>query len=288
MPNPLVPKLSKWPFFAGDALLLAAAFSIFYQSKLPMGASQLSVASFCIAIGAVFGIMPFVLEYRTASKLAESSALTTVVSQLEKLDKMATQISGATGQWQTVQEQADKTAGLAQRIAERMGEEIKAFTEFLQRANDGEKATLRLETEKLHRAERDWIQVLIRMLDHTYALHQGALRSGRQDLIAQLGSFQAACRDAARRVGLTPFAAQESEPFNPECHQLTDGDNTPTTDAVVADTIATGYTFQGKLVRPALVRLQSDRDANDDGPEQAGPQASSEQTQFPLETAQAE
>src|SRR5262245_30227094 len=122
MPNPLEPKLSKWPFFAGDALLLAAAFSIFYQNKLPLGASQLSVASFCIAAGAVFSIVPFLLEYRAASKLAESSALTTVVSQLEKMDKLAGQLSGATSQWQSVQEQADKTAGLAQGIAERMGQ----------------------------------------------------------------------------------------------------------------------------------------------------------------------
>jgi len=285
MPNPLEPKLSKWPFFAGDALLLATAFSIFYQNKLPLGASQLSVASFCIAAGAVFSIVPFLLEYRTASKLAESSALTTVVSQLEKMDKLAGQISGATSQWQNVQEQADKTAGLAQRIAERMGQEVKAFTEFLQKTNDGEKANLRLETEKLHRAEREWLQVLVRMLDHTYALHQGAVRSGRKDLIAQLGSFQAACRDAARRVGLTPFMAQESEPFNPERHQLMDGDKTPTAEAVIAETIATGYTFQGKLMRPALVRLQSDRDSEDEASEPTTP---SEQTQFPLETAQAE
>jgi len=34
--------------------------------------------------------------------------------------------------------------------------------------------------------------------------------------------------------------------------------------------------------------LQSDQDSEDDGSEPSGPQASSEQTQFPLETAQAE
>ena len=288
MHNPLVPKLSKWPFFAGDVLLLAAAYLILHRGSLPLAVSQISFASLCVAGGAVLGIVPFLLEYRVAARLVESSALTTVVSQMDRLDKLAAQISGATGLWQTVQEQADKTANLAQTIAERMGQEVKAFSEFMQKVNDGEKATLRLEAEKMHRAERDWIQVLMRMLDHTYALHQGALRSGREDLIAQTGSFQAACRDAARRVGLAPFTAQESEPFNPERHQVTPGEAKPPGDAIVADTLATGYTFQGKLLRPALVRLQSESDPETESVEPVDARPPGEQTQFPLETAQAE
>ncbi len=133
---------------------------------------------------------------------------------------------------------------------------MKAFTEFMQRANDSERATLRLEVEKLRRAEADWLQVLVRMLDHVYALHQGALRSGQPNLIEQLGSFQNACRDAARRVGLTPFAPNEAEPFDAQRHQLVEDGAQPPPDAVVAETIAAGYTFQGRPLRPALVRLR--------------------------------
>ena len=126
----------------------------------------------------------------------------------------------------------------------------------MQRANDSERATLRLEVEKLRRAEADWLQVLVRMLDHVFALHQGALRSGQPGLIEQLGNFQNACRDAARRVGLTPFTANEAEPFDAQRHQLVEEGAKPPPDAVVAETIAAGYTFQGRLVRPALVRLR--------------------------------
>jgi len=75
-------------------------------------------------------------------------------------------------------------------------------------------ATLRLEVEKLRRVESEWLQVAVRMLDHVYALHQGACRSGQPHLIEQVGSFQNACRDAARRVGVTPFTANEGEPFD--------------------------------------------------------------------------
>jgi molecular chaperone GrpE (heat shock protein) len=257
-------KLHKTPFFIGDLMLLGAAFFIYFQSKLPMGAWQIFFIVLCVAGGAVLGIMPFLLEYRLALKLAEANALADVVPQIQNVQGVAQQISSATGQWQTVQEQADKTAGLAKQISERMSAELKGFTEFMQRSNDSEKANLRLEVEKLRRMETDWLQVSVRMLDHVYALHQGALRSGQPRLIEQLGNFQTACRDAARRVGLIPYAAIAAEPFDGQKHQLADVEAKAPAGAVVAETVASGYTFQGRLIRPALVRL-SNGSGNGDG-----------------------
>ena len=250
------PKLSKWPFFLGDGLLLGMACFISYQSKFALGHWELCFVVLSVLGGALLGIAPFLLEYDALVKLAEAGGLTTVVSQLRTLDGIAGQISGATSQWQEVQGSAEKTANTAREIGERMTSEVKAFTEFMQRANDSERANLRLEVEKLRRAEADWLQVLVRMLDHVFALHQGALRSGQPALIEQVGNFQNACRDAARRVGLTPFAANEAEPFDAQRHQLVEDGTTPPPDAVVADTVAAGYTFQGRLIRLALVRLR--------------------------------
>jgi len=180
-----------------------------------------------------------------------------------------------------VQGAAEKTANAARDIGERMASEVKAFTEFMQRANDSERATLRLEVEKLRRAEGDWLQVLVRMLDHVFALHQGALRSGQPALIEQVGNFQNACREAARRVGLTPFAANEAEPFDAQRHQLIEESATPPPDALVADTVAAGYTFQGRLVRPALIRLRENSAVAAPPPEAGDAQQSS----LPLETS---
>src|SRR5262249_25442517 len=125
----------------------------------------------------------------------------------------------------------------------------------MQKANDSEKATLRLEIDKLRRMESEWLQVLVRMLDHVYALNLAAVRSGQPKLMEQLGNFQIACRDAARRVGLTPFAPNPSERFDAERHEVLDGNGQPAADSTISETIATGYTFQGRLLRPALVRL---------------------------------
>ncbi len=256
MHDPNRPSLAKWPFFAGDALLLGAAYFVYARSELPMGAGQLAVAVFCVAAGALLSITPFLLEYRGLVRVWEAAALTSVVEQVRNLEALAVEIRHATAQWQNVQDGADKTVAAAQGIAERMAAEVKSFSEFMQRVNDTEKANLRLEVEKLRRGEGDWLQILVRMLDHVYALHQAGLRSRQPTLIEQLTHFQNACREAARRVGLTPFSAEPDEPFDPKRHQAVEGNGQPPDAARVGETVATGYTFQGRFLRAALVRLR--------------------------------
>jgi molecular chaperone GrpE (heat shock protein) len=258
MQESTAPRLAKWPFFLGNALLLALfAWFTLHQTKTRMNSWEVLGCLGCVALGAFFTIWPFVLEYRSAAKLMETATLTTVVSQVQNLDQLAAQIGGATAQWQTVQESADKTARTANEIAKSMADEAKSFKEFLQQANDGEKATLRLEVDKLRRIEAEWLQVLVRILDHVHALNRAAANSRQPNVIEQLGRFQSACHDAARRVGLTPFIATAEEKFDTQKHQLIDGQLKPVEGASVDETVANGYTFQGKLLRPAIVRLRN-------------------------------
>src|SRR5439155_26122208 len=98
--------------------------------------------------------------------------------------------------------------------------------------------------------------ILVRILDHIYALYQAAVRSGQSNLVEQLGLFQDSCRDVARRVGLVPFTAIPGESYDSKLHQLADSGAVPAAEARVAETVANGYSFQGQLVRPALVTLQ--------------------------------
>ncbi|HZL44202.1 MAG TPA: nucleotide exchange factor GrpE [Verrucomicrobiae bacterium] len=253
--SPMPPTLSKWPFFLGNVLLLALGALFFFQSRGPMGPWEMLACTLCIAVGAACAALPFVLEYRVRVKLSVADRLAAVTSQIQNLETLGAQISGATSQWQSVHESAGKIAGSAKAIADRMSAEIREFSQFLRESNDGEKSTLKLEVAKLRRAEEDWLQALVRMLDHIYALQQAAIRSRQPALIEQLGQFQNACRDAARWVGLTPFTAAPQEAFDPQRHKLADGDGSPGSGATIEETLATGYTFQGRLLRPALVRL---------------------------------
>lgn len=268
------PSVPKWPFFLGDAVMLGLAWFVYYTGK--NDAFTIGAVCACVALGAILGVMPFIFEYRITLKLAGSESLTDAVEQLKNLEGIASQISHATGQWQTVNDHSTKSVAAAKEIGERMTQEAKEFAVFMQKTGDTEKSTLRLEVDKLRRAEGEWVQVVVRLLDHTYALHSAAVRSGKTAVIEQLTHFQNAQRDVARRVGLTPFTATTGEPFDAAKHQ-TAGTETPAAGSIVGETVVTGFTFQGQLVRPPLVTIAKTQ-PTESAPEPAASPAAEEQT----------
>ena len=248
----------KWPFIAGQALLLVVAAAVIYKAAHPIAAVEVYVAVGCVALGALLSCLPFILDYRAAGKALEVNAVGAVADRLNDLKQYSDKIAAAADQWAHVQEatkgNTDKTVAAAKEIAGRMAEEIREFNEFQIKLNDTEKGALRLEVEKLRRVEADWLQVVVRVLDHIFALHNAAARSGNPDLADQISHFQNACREAARRVGLVPFHAAPEEKFDSQKHRA-HGVEHPPAEAVVAEMMAPGMTFQGRLLRPALVRL---------------------------------
>lgn len=258
-------KVPKWPFLLTDIVLITVAAVLVWKSKHPITPSEAGLVTAAVALGALLACLPFILEYRATSKLIELNALGEVAEKIQDLKHFTDRISSATDQWARVQEttqgQAEKTIAAAGGIAGLITSEVREFTEIQKKMNDAEKVALRLEVEKLRRTEGEWLQVVVRILDHIYALHTAATRSGQPELASQIGHFQNACRDAARRVGLVPFIAEPDEAFDPERHRV-HGNENPPAQAVAAETLAPGLTFQGRLIRPALVRLQ-DEDKDD-------------------------
>jgi molecular chaperone GrpE (heat shock protein) len=276
MSNQTELKLPKWPFFLGDAVLLALAFFICAQGgKAPLGGGQLLLVVLSVGAGAALAVVPFVLEYRAAARLVESSGLVSTVAEIQNLEMIAAQINAATARWQVVQEHSANSVSAAREIAGKMSSEAGSFREFLQKANDSEKANLRLEVEKLRRAEGEWLQVVVRLLDHTYALYRAAERSTQRTLIDQMGLFQNSCRDTARRMGLIPLVPAVNEAFDPQVHHLPESEAKPADGAQIRDILATGFTYQGRLIRPAMVVLQQAAGESAE-PEAASPNGSTE------------
>ena len=260
-----VPRLSKLPFYVADFVLIALAAWIMLKNPHPLAAVPLALMTGCVVLAFVFAVAPYVLEYQAQVKFAEADRLTDSVAQIGKVEQVAEQIRMATSLWQGVQEESGKTAAAAQEIAGRMTEEAKAFAEFMQKANDTEKGTLRLEVEKLRRAEGDWLQVMVRLMDHVYALNLAATRSGQRNVIDQLSHFQNACRDVTRRIGLVTLEAIADEAFDPDQHELIEDAATPAKGARIAEMLGTGYTFQGRLLRRPVVRLHADASTTSPG-----------------------
>ena len=252
-------QIPKWPFLTANAVLIAVAGGVVVKAAHPISQTEIYLAIGCVALGALLGCLPFILEYRAIKKLLEINAVTTVAEQLHDFKKYSAQIAAATDQWALVQDatkgNTEKTVAAAKEIAERMTTEIREFNDFQVKLNDTEKGALRLEVEKLRRTEGEWLQVVARILDHIFALHNAAARSGQPELAEQIGQFQNACRDAARRVGLVPIGAEAGEKFDAQKHRVHGVENPPA-EAVIAETLAPGISFQGRLIRPALVRLQ--------------------------------
>lgn len=257
MSEPVLARLPKWPFFAAAVLLLAAAGHIAWRSPTPFASAQLFIWVGAVLLAGVAGVAPFWAEYRVLARMVEADLLSTAVQQLQQLEGVARHVTAATAQWHNIQEQAAATQKTAKEIAERTSTDARGFAESLQRANDSEKQTLRLEVEKLRRVEGEWLQVVVGLMDHGFALHQAAVNSGRPEVVQQLNVFQNACRDIARRVGVTQLEAQAGEPFDDNIHRLPQPEAEAPEGAIVDAILAPGVAFQGRLLRPAIVLVKS-------------------------------
>ena len=253
-----VPRLSRWPFLIGDLLLLGVAGTILYYSGSPIAPLNAAICVLAVLAGAGLAIIPFTKEHTASVKLAESESLATTVDQIKELSALANQIQESTGKWQDIEDQANRCVNTAQEMSERMSKEAKDFQEFMTKLNDQEKAHLKLEVDKWRRTESEWIQVLTTILDHVYAFNRAAMRSGQPQLIDKAGNFQRACRDTARRVGLVPFVPQTGDLFDASSHQTNDHDEDSGEvpgGTRITEVTGVGYTYQGKLLRRALVKI---------------------------------
>ncbi|MGA2751457.1 MAG: nucleotide exchange factor GrpE [Verrucomicrobiota bacterium] len=254
--------LPVWPFLVADVLFLGLAYRIDSLAHRPLLWWEGLLVVACGAAAAGSFMLPFLRRHNNEEALNQAQLLAQATSQIQNLDHLAALVTGATNQWREYQQEATQTALTAKGVAETMAAEAKAFTEFIQRANDMEKAHLRLEADKLRRAETEWLHIVVHILDHVFLLFQAARRSSQPGLADQIGMFQNSCRDAARRVGLVPTTVEPGASFDPKLHQVPDS-VTPGENAIIADMLATGFTFQGQLIRRPLVALQ-------DGPAPSG------------------
>ena len=256
MNEPKVPLMTKWPFFVADAVAFIGCFLIYNSGSGPLSAGEMIAFIVCGALGMVFLCYPFVQEYRTDARFAEAEQLAQVTDFMTRLEKVKNGVTVATAHLETAQDYAEKTIESSKEIAERMTDEAKAFAEFMAKANDTEKSHLQLEVDKLKQGEMESIKALMTTLDETFRISQAAARSGNAGVAEQLGKFQAVCRAAASRIGLIPFEADFGDPFNSEKHVLPDPKMEVPEGARIGGTLAPGYTYMRRPLRPAAVLLQ--------------------------------
>ena len=253
-PLPLPVSVPKWPFLLADIIFITLGFWISTLIQGEPQSWQIISILVCAVLGAVFAVAPFYFEYNAESKAVEIAQLTTVAKEINKMETVAAQIAEASENWEAVQASSKQTAMLAEEIAAGIAETVKTHDEFMATAHNKEFNTVKLEVEKLRRAETDWANTLVSLLDLVYRLEKSAVASGKEQFIQTMGQFQDQCREVSRRVGLVAFEAELGSAFNPEEHVLPDGESAAA-DAAVSETRLPGFRLQGKLVRKPLVAV---------------------------------
>lgn len=252
------PGLPFWPFVILDVLFLGMAVVIYKNAAKPLTSVEAGLVITCVIGAAICVALPFMRRNADEAAMAQAEVVANAVAEIKKLETFGQQINSATAQWQGVQEHATKTVDAAREVADSMAAEAKSFVEFLKKANESEKSHLRVEVDKLRRAEGQWLEVLVRMMDNIWALNMAAAQTGKANLINQIGQFSNACRDAARRVGLIPVVVEPGVEYDANAQQLFEGEKA-SDGAKVGATVACGYTFQGQVIRKPVVVLHAEK-----------------------------
>lgn len=256
---PSVRPVSRLPFFFGDALLICVAVFIALRSPTPLSVSTALLIAITVGLGAFLAICPYFLEHRSSIALEELEKFASVATEMNRVAPLTAALEEAAVQLRHTEEESKKTLSVAKSVADQMIQEGKAFAQIVAKANDSEKARLRMELEKFRRWEADSLAVLTGILDHVFALWRAAQAAGQPTVAQQMHSFQNACLEIARKIGLVSYRAEEGMLFDPARHQQMDG-TAPDVACIIGETLAAGYTYRGQMVRRAVVKVQAPED----------------------------
>lgn len=253
-----VPRAAKWPFLLGDLSLIAAAGGVAWlahSGRIPWSLSVAGVLTSAVAVGAWILVTPFLRDQEAELRLKEHEGLADTLHQIQQLERVAASIAAGASNLAAGQQSLQRAEAAAAALVQQLGTERKSFTEALQRTQDQEKQTLKLELDKLRRGEEENLRVVCHLLDHNYAVYQASQRSSQPGVAQQLAQYRAACLDAVRRLGVVAHEATTGEAFNPDFHQTLDG-SAPPPESRIAGTLACGYTIRGSAVRPIIVSVE--------------------------------
>jgi hypothetical protein len=150
--SPETPKLPKVPFFVADAALLAAAALIFNFSAKPLAAGPLVAITICVALAAVCGLLPFILDY-TRERDEELAKQQRALEALARTTaETAEQIGIAAAGLHTIAEQLKKSVAAAEHLPQQLQEKIAALDTRRAAAAVAEADALRAELAALRAA----------------------------------------------------------------------------------------------------------------------------------------
>lgn len=257
------------PYIIADLVFLATAIAVLVFGSRPMTITELLVVAFCVTAGAWCMIYPFKRRSDIELQVAQNQAINQSVAELNNLDSLVARIETASGNWAGIQEKAEQSLHSSQEMTSAMIKESESFKGFLQTAASEELQHLRLLLDKMKRAEKDWVDKVVAMLDHSTALKWAAQRSNNLNLIQQITNFQSKQVEIARQVGLILLEPKNGDSFDEELHQPASNDESIGNGDIITAPKSAGFKFRGVVFRKALVTCKNEELAQQLNPSQS-------------------
>lgn len=128
------PRLPKWPFLAGDAVLLILAGVIITHARNPFAGTALISTVACVALGAILAAVPFITDYARKQDEALDERQQALEALARTVSASAEQISIAATGLNGIAEAAGKSAKLAEQLPARFQEKIDGLKQRLAEA----------------------------------------------------------------------------------------------------------------------------------------------------------
>ena len=147
------PKLPKWPFLLGDALLLGTAWLIADQTHNPFTGQPLIWIVVCVVAAAIIGAVPFLSDYARRQDEALDERQRGLDAIARTVAASAEQISIAANGLHELTELAQRNLKAASQLGPGLEEKVAALKAELTTTRDDERADLRKEIAALRSAD---------------------------------------------------------------------------------------------------------------------------------------
>ncbi|MBE2212514.1 MAG: hypothetical protein IAE82_01480 [Opitutaceae bacterium] len=219
------PPISRWPFYAGVAVLLILAASILLYADRPFSAPVMVVTLVSACLGIALGILPEMLDAERRIRVAEAAVRDAADAQLRRLAQTADQLAHVVSRGQSTEEQAGRALGTLEEVAERMVAQAEELAAALTRTGEREQAAHAEELQRLVDERDQKLTALeIRLNATSVALSetQAAIKKSStsnarslEALTARLEAIAGELREAiaARPAAPAPSAPEPATPF---------------------------------------------------------------------------
>ncbi|HSI09919.1 MAG: hypothetical protein ACAH89_08075 [Rariglobus sp.] len=179
------PKLPKFPFIAGDLVLIATAVYIANRSDSPLGTAALIAITACVLIGAALATIPFLADYarRTDAELTErqnqiAALARTTSDSAEQLSIVASGLNG-------ISESSKHNLAALEKLPAQLKERIDGVTQQLAGSAVAAHSSVKEDVARLEAAAEKLTRLLAK-LETAAKLQTDTLATTEKDLAATL------------------------------------------------------------------------------------------------------